>query len=62
MEPEQHHRFPTDDEFPTAKAYLRIELTSINPGNRCPPRQVRSLRLIASLTGLIRQLLSKARP
>jgi len=59
MEPEQHHGFPTDDERPTAQAYLGIELITTNHGKRFRRGQARSL--LGLFTSLIRQLLSKAR-
>lgn len=62
MERDQHHGFPTDEQHPTAKAYLRIEIETIHPGRRFRRGQVTGLLgLFATLTGFIRQLCNKAR-
>jgi hypothetical protein len=50
------------DEYPTAAASLRITLETINSGQRFRRGQVRALVRLASLIGLIRQQLGKARP
>ena len=62
MAVEQQHGFPADDEL-TEAARLRIRLQRVHLDGRARRRRIPGpMRLIASLAGLIRYLLSKLRP